>query len=93
MAKSKRRVPCPHCGTEIAADAKVCAHCGSDERTGWSEQTYMDGIDLPDESEYDEMVAKEFGGKQDQPHRPTWTIVVGVALLAAFVLLILRGIF
>jgi len=42
-------IPCPFCGEEIPANSTVCPHCGSDEQTGWSEQRYLDGIDLGDE--------------------------------------------
>lgn len=52
-------VACPHCGEEIKRDAKVCRHCGSDDRTGWSEATYLDGIDLPEEGEYDDSLEAE----------------------------------
>ncbi len=27
--------------------AKACPDCGSDEKTGWSEDTMYDGLDLP----------------------------------------------
>lgn len=50
-------VACPHCGERIARKAVSCKHCGSDDRTGWSEDTYLDGIDLP--------AAEEDGGYED----------------------------
>ncbi len=41
---------CPNCGTEVEDGTAACPECGSDERTGWSENTIYDGLDLPDEA-------------------------------------------
>ena len=38
---------CPNCGAEVPIKAKSCPDCGSDEKTGWSEDTMYDGLDLP----------------------------------------------
>ena len=54
-------VSCPHCGGEIKRSARACPHCGSDEETGWSSNTYLDGIDLPEEASYEEILRNEFG--------------------------------
>ncbi|MBD3243087.1 MAG: zinc-ribbon domain-containing protein, partial [Chitinivibrionales bacterium] len=86
--KRKRRhetVICPHCGAEIRKDAKACPECGSDERTGWSESSYSEGFGLPDEEEYNDMVAREFGGRHapKRKARVPWVYVaVAAALLA-----------
>ena len=42
---------CPHCEAEVPMDAPACPECGSDERTGWSENTIYDGIDLHDDED------------------------------------------
>jgi uncharacterized membrane protein YvbJ len=42
---------CPNCGEDVPIKAKSCHGCGSDENTGWSEDTIYDGLDL---NEYDE---------------------------------------
>jgi hypothetical protein len=42
---------CPNCGADVAGGAKSCPECGSDENTGWSEDTYLDGVSLPDEDD------------------------------------------
>ncbi|MHC4268304.1 MAG: zinc-ribbon domain-containing protein [Planctomycetota bacterium] len=42
---------CPNCGAEVPIKAKSCPDCGSDENTGWSDETIYDGLDL---NEYDE---------------------------------------
>ncbi len=50
MAKPKEPdFVCPNCGADVPGGAKSCPECGSDERTGWSEDTYLDGVSLPDE--------------------------------------------
>jgi hypothetical protein len=40
---------CPHCGTEVDYDAPACPECGSDDETGWSEDTAYDGLYMYDD--------------------------------------------
>ena len=49
---------CPNCGAEVPIKDKSCPDCGSDENTGWSEETIYDGLDL---NEYDESDEKNQG--------------------------------
>ncbi|MFP4014055.1 MAG: zinc ribbon domain-containing protein [Chitinispirillaceae bacterium] len=77
---------CPNCGEPISADAQFCRHCGADERTGWSDQTYLDGIDLPDPEEYEELREKEFGKKRTGSTSIGWRTIVGLLLLVVMVL-------
>ncbi len=37
---------CPHCGAEVPLGAPACPKCGSDDETGWSEDTVYDGLFL-----------------------------------------------
>ena len=76
---------CPNCGAEVPARARACPECGSDEETGWSEEAYAGGLDLPDnEFNYNEFVEKEFG-KKPVPHGIHWFWwVVAVILAASF---------
>lgn len=39
---------CPNCGAEVTLKALACPECGSDEDTGWSEDTMYDALDLPE---------------------------------------------
>ncbi len=39
---------CPNCGAEVPIKALACPECGSDEKTGWSEDTMYDSLDLPE---------------------------------------------
>ena len=91
-------VACPHCGERIARDAKACRHCGSDERTGWAEATYLDGVDLPEEEDYADSLEREgLRGRASGSPRKTepgrWiTGAVASLLILLFVLWLLRGI-
>ena len=92
-------VACPHCGERIPAKAKACRHCGSDERTGWSEATYLDSADLPDEEDYADSLEREgLRGRARHAPRKTpagrWlTGAVASLLILLFLLWLLRGIF
>ena len=44
---------CPSCRAEVPAQAKACPECGSDEKTGWSEDAIYDGTDIEDPDEFD----------------------------------------
>ena len=64
---------CPNCGAEVPPNARACPECGSDEKTGWSEEARSDGLDLPEEEfDYDEFVKQEFAGKSPVPHGIHW---------------------
>ncbi|MCD6416317.1 MAG: zinc-ribbon domain-containing protein [Planctomycetes bacterium] len=58
---------CPHCGAEVAWDARVCPQCGSDELTGWAEDAGKWGAGIPtgyskdDEFDYEDFIRREFG--------------------------------
>ena len=68
---------CPNCGAEVPRNARACPECGSDERTGWSEEAAPNGLDLPEESfDYDDFVKKEFGQEGPVPKgmHPAWWI-------------------
>ncbi|MEZ4642864.1 MAG: zinc ribbon domain-containing protein [Chloroflexota bacterium] len=40
---------CPNCGAQVPDNALACPECGSDEETGWSEDTAYDGLYLYDD--------------------------------------------
>ncbi len=85
----KETVACVYCGEQIDANASACPHCGSDENTGWSEETYLDGIDFVDEDQYEEIREQEFGNKRIP--FPVWHIITGIVLLAIIVMMILSS--
>jgi hypothetical protein len=79
---------CPNCGAEVPARAKACPACGADEATGWSEDVYASGLDLPDENfNYDEFVDREFGHKKHVPRGIHW----GWWLVAIILLILFAG--
>jgi len=88
--KSKEMVNCPYCGESLPKRAKACPHCGSDEKTGWSEYTYMDGINTSmDDGEYEDLYQSEFSSEKSQKSKKQ--IIIGIGLLVLFVLLVLRS--
>ena len=71
---------CPHCGAKVDRDATACPECGSDETTGWSEDTGYDGMwSLVDEA-YDAPEQADSGS--DIP----WTKLIAGGLLFIFLL-------
>ena len=72
--------------------AKACPECGSDEQTGWSEEAYAGGLDLPEETfDYDDFVEREFGSKRPMPRGIHWLWwVTALLLLGVFLFFWLR---
>jgi len=79
---------CPCCGAEIPARAQACRECGADERTGWSDQTYLDGIDVGDDIDYESIKDEEFSSPKKKPQSLLRLIVVGLLLLLFLVMVV-----
>lgn len=79
--KTNQTFLCPNCGGEVNKGAAACPHCGSDERTGWSDRTYLDGIDLGGDADYDELVEQEFPSSRPNKFKLPWTVIVAAVLL------------
>ena len=86
---------CPVCGTEVVVGTAACPECGSDERTGWSDQTIYDGTGIgdPDESfDHDEWERQERQGVTGRAGRQWfWWLVAVLILLALLVGFVWRG--
>jgi hypothetical protein len=79
---------CPVCGADVLRKAKSCPDCGACEKSGWSEDQYLDGINLPDPDD----TAVDLVGNGARPdYRQRFWWFVAVVILAAFLLLTLRG--
>lgn len=80
---------CPVCGADVPRKAKSCPECGACDKSGWSEDHYLDGLDLPDEDFHRGSLA----GRTAKPTgQQRFWVIVTVILLVAFALLTLRGI-
>lgn len=88
MAGRRAAFPCPVCGERVPAGAKVCRECGSDESTGWSEDTLYDDLDLPDPG----YGADEPAPRRGRAVRGIGTREIGALLVLLFVLLLLKGV-
>ena len=78
--------PCPVCHEHVPHGRRACSQCGSSADDGWGGDTSADGLDLPDdEFDYDDFVAREFGGPRPRgrkPPRHRWRMLWGLVALA-----------
>ena len=90
---------CPACGALVDRGAEVCPECGSDDRTGWSEDADTWSPDTPtaydDEFDYDMFVRREFGeGGGRRPGlgtRELLMLILAVGLCLLLLALLTRG--
>lgn len=80
---------CPHCGSELSDNALSCSECGSDEKTGWSDMTYMDGIDLEDDIDYETLKENEFGSNKKVSLSEKIKVVISILLILLFVVIMI----
>jgi hypothetical protein len=78
---------CPVCGAEVPRRARSCPDCGACEKSGWSEDRYLDGVGLPDE-DYE---PRQLGGRSGQTKSQRFWMIVGIILIVAMTLMTLRG--
>ena len=78
---------CPVCGAEVPAKALACPECGSDEKTGWSQNTIYDGtgIEDPDEFDHADWERRELGKRSGRSW--LWWAVAVLALVLFITLL------
>ena len=87
--KQKRVIPeaCPVCGEDVPRGALACPECGADHNSGWREDAESyDGIDLPDEFDYEEFTRKEFGLSPKPPGISAFWWITAIVLVLLTVL-------
>jgi len=83
---------CPVCGADVPRRAKSCPDCGACEKSGWSQDRYLDGVNLPgDGFGYDDYSRRELPGRSGQSRSQKFWMIVGIIVLIAMALLTLRG--
>ena len=93
--RENRRRPapeiCPVCGEDVPRNALACPECGADHNSGWREDAESyDGIDLPEEFDYEEFARREFGEGLAKPAGISWVwwvtaiVVLGLTVLYLF---------
>ena len=92
MALEKKRKPespavCPVCGEDVPRGALACPECGADHNSGWREDAERyDGIDLPDEFDYEEFTHREFGSSAKPAGISAVWWVTAIVILALTIL-------
>ena len=84
---------CPVCGEDVPRNALACPECGADHNSGWREDAERyDGVDLPEEFDYEDFTRREFGGKSAKPPgiSSLWWITA-IVVLALTVLYLFLG--
>jgi hypothetical protein len=80
------------CGAEVPRRAKACPECGACEKSGWSENRYLDGLNLPDENfNYEDFTARELGRRPKQTGKQRFWLIVAIIVIVSMVWLTLRG--
>lgn len=74
---------CPVCNEDVPHGALACPECGADHQSGWRENGVgYDGIDLPEEFDYQEFARREFGASpKPSGIRMLWWITALLLLL------------
>jgi hypothetical protein len=83
---------CPVCGADVPRRARACPECGACEKSGWSEDRYLDGLNLPDEDfNHEDFTAREFGRGTRRTARQRFWLIVAMVIVVAMAWLTLRG--
>ena len=70
--------------------ALACPACGADHRSGWREGDDSNGDE--EGFDYDAFVREEFGRSVKPAHLPVFWWVVAILVMAAMIILCLRGV-
>lgn len=92
---------CPGCDREVRVGSRGCPYChppakrrkrpkaaAKRTRRSWESSPAEDGLNLPDDDfDYDDFIAREFGGKTSRRHRLKWYWWLTAVLLLALMVL------
>lgn len=81
--------PCPNCGEPVSAGARACPECGADAKSGWNDDTYLDGIDLPGEDR--DFDRERFAARESGSARPRGAKAWFALALCVVIALVLSG--
>lgn len=83
---------CPVCGADVPRRAKACPDCGACEKSGWSQDRYLDGVNLPGEDFGDgHFHGRLLGGPSRQTLIQRLWIAVAIIIVIAMAWMTLRG--
>lgn len=83
---------CPVCGADVPRKAKACPECGACEKSGWSQDRYLDGLNLPGENlDYGSLATRGSAGGSNQTRSQRFWMIVAIIVVIAMALLTLRG--
>jgi len=83
---------CPVCGADVPRQAKACPECGACEKSGWSEDRYLDGLNLPDEDfDYGKFAVKELGGGAKKTRTQWLWMIVAILIVIGLAWMTMRG--
>ena len=83
---------CPVCGEDVPRGSLACPECGADHNSGWREDAASyDGVDLPEEFNYEEFAQREFGGSVKPAGISKLWWITAIALLVLTILYFLAG--
>lgn len=91
---ARRKAPeiCPVCGEDVPRNALACPECGADHNSGWREDAASyDGVDLPEDFDYDEFTRKEFGSSPKPSGISAIWWITAIALLLLTLLYFFAG--
>jgi len=92
MSLYEETFSCPNCDGEVRQGAKACPHCGSDKNTGWSDQSWKDGLGIYDEDDYNETIEREFKSGREKPGlKQTIYYITAILTVLVFIKVFIGG--
>ena len=82
---------CPVCGAEVPRRAKACPDCGACEKSGWSQDQYLDGLNLPGDGDDDgDYAVRQLGYGSRKTRAQRWWLIVTIIIVVALAWMTLR---